>query len=380
MDSKTDVFFRGFEDIALCGEAVVYKLLRAFPRAALAFLEFRTAISSRKTGELLHSGVARHYEVPVISYSEAMFPEYFRLVSMLNESDRYTVPEGETLLPFPYGCQPCNPSGIDPFFNHFRPPDKHCRTVCDLIVYGNGNCDMFQSPPSGRAYCHPAIFAVDPVHPSTVGHRIARDLIGHAIASAVRDECRREPLFPAILPSTGWLGSPEALVARTNFLDVRDADCFLPVCHKLQPTRTSAGFTYYSDVKAVNFDKFGWIATNPEGGEMIEFDIALPQRPCYAVYVAVLRSYEGMGIFTVEVENMETRVVKAVELDGLWNPKISVWSDNQITQDDDMGACTGKCKVRIKTHLEVKGREGNKVKILTISARECNKAISKLFK
>mmetsp|Transcript_30434 Transcript_30434/g.66894 ORF Transcript_30434/g.66894 Transcript_30434/m.66894 type:complete len:193 (-) Transcript_30434:443-1021(-) len=146
VDSKTDVFFDGFQDIALCCEVVINKLLRTFPQAAIAFLEFRTGITSRKTGAFLHSGVAQHYEIPVISYAEAMFPEYFRLLSMLNASDRYTVPKGETLMPYPYGCHPCNPNGIATPFNHFRPADKHCRSMCDLVFYSGQDCDMFLNP------------------------------------------------------------------------------------------------------------------------------------------------------------------------------------------------------------------------------------------
>jgi len=211
------------------------------------------------------------------------------------------------------------------------------------------------------------------VHPSTVGHGIAKDLIAHAISGAVRDRCRNEPYADHVQPMTGWLGSPSSLKARADFVDVRDTDCFLPFCKKLQPTRKTDGFTYYSDVKATNFEKFGWIATNPAGNETIEFDVNLPNRPCYAIYVAVLRSYTGMGQFTVEVENKEhRRETTTFELDGLWKPHISVWSDNQITMDTAKGACTGRCKVRIRTKPQVVGRDGNKVKILTLSARECS--------
>ena len=32
----------------------------------------------RKTAQLLHMGVAQHYQVPVISYGEAVLPEFFR--------------------------------------------------------------------------------------------------------------------------------------------------------------------------------------------------------------------------------------------------------------------------------------------------------------
>ena len=377
VDSKTDIFFDGFQSIALCCEVVIHKLLHSFPHAAIAFLEFRTAITNRKTGQLLHLGVAQHYEVPVISYAEAMFPEYFRLISMLNATDRYTVPKGETLMPFPYGCHPCYPPGIETKFNHFRPPDKHCRTVCDLVDYSGDKCDQFQSPPAGRDYCYPPIFAVDAVHPSTVGHRIAKDLITHMISNAVKDRCLRKPFAPHALPTTGWLGAPTSLSARSNFIDVRDTDCFLPFCKKLQPVDKTAGFTYYSDVKSANFEKFGWISTNKAGNESITFAIDVPKRSCYAVYVAILRSYDGMGQLIVEVENTDNGRKSSKELDGLWNPRISVWSDNQIINDDDAGACTGKCKVTIRTKPQIVGRSGNKVKILTLSARECSTIVGK---
>ena len=377
VDSKTDQFFDGFQSIALCCEVVIYKLLHSFPHATVAFLEFRTAITSRKTGQLLHLGVAQHYEVPVISYAEAMFPEYFRLISMLNATDRYTVPKGETLMPFPYGCHPCYPPGIATKFNHFRPPGKHCRTVCDLVDYSGGKCDQLQSPPPGRDYCYPPIFAVDAVHPSTVGHKIAKDLIAHMISTAMKNRCLRKPFAPHALPTTGWLGAPTSLSARSNFIDVRDTDCFLPFCKKLQPVAKTAGFTYYSDVKSANFEKFGWISTNEAGNESITFAIDLPHRPCYAIYLAILKSYEGMGLLVVEVENTANGRKTSKELDGLWNPQISVWSDNQIIDDDDAEACTGKCKVTIRTKPQIVGRSGNKVKILTLSARECSKLATK---
>ena len=377
VDSRTDVFFPGFSQLALCAEVVVSRLLRSYPRAAVAFLEFRTAIPGRRTGALLHAGVAQHYEVPVISYSEAMFPEYFRLVSRLNETDRYTVPEGDTVLPYPYGCHPCDPGSIADQFNHFSPSGKRCRTVCDLVAYGGGRCDMRISPPPGREYCHPAIFAVDAVHPSQLGHRIALDLVAHAISSAVEDRCRREPFAEHVLPGMGWLATPEVVEARGNFALVNDTDCFLPFCEKLLPSRSSGGFTYYSDVKAANFDKFGWISTNQGGGESIAFDLDLPRRPCYAVYVAVLRSYEGMGQFSVTVEDKESGRSTTVDLDGLWAAHISVWSDNQIVGDDAVGACTGKCTVVVRTKAQVPGRGGNKVKVLTLSARECSKNAGK---
>ena len=59
------------------------------------------------------------------------------------------------------------------------------------------------------------------------------------------------------------------------------------------------------------------------------------------------------------------------EVDGLWSSSISVWSDDQITEDAIPG-CTGYCEVIITTNPTEKGRDGNKVKILTVSARRCS--------
>jgi len=59
------------------------------------------------------------------------------------------------------------------------------------------------------------------------------------------------------------------------------------------------------------------------------------------------------------------------EVDGLWYSPISVWSDIQITEDTISG-CTGYCEVTITTNPTEKDREGNKVKVLTVSARRCS--------
>ena len=70
---QASVFFDGFLDITLCTEVVIHSLLTRYPSAAIMFLEMQTAILSRKTGSLLHMGVAAHYQIPVISYGETIF-------------------------------------------------------------------------------------------------------------------------------------------------------------------------------------------------------------------------------------------------------------------------------------------------------------------
>ena len=60
------------------------------------------------------------------------------------------------------------------------------------------------------------------------------------------------------------------------------------------------------------------------------------------------------------------------KVDGLWKSPISVWNDVQIS-DDNVAGCTGYCEVEITTDPTVSGRDGNKVKILTVSARRCSR-------
>ena len=222
VDSKTDVFFPGFEQLAMCAEVVVAHILRRYPTTAVAFVEFRTAIPVRQTAATLHLGVAQHYQVPVISWEQALYPEYLHLFRMLNASDRYTAPLGDSVLPFPYGCHACSPETIAPFYNHFRPNDKHCRTMCDFVDYAPGtSCSQFVSPPEGRQYCHPAMFAVDAVHPSALGHALATDLILEWLGTALRDECEGAQKFqPHIVPDNSWLAAPELIQARSRFVMV----------------------------------------------------------------------------------------------------------------------------------------------------------------
>jgi hypothetical protein len=40
--------------------------------------------------------------------------------------------------------------------------------------------------------------------------------------------------------------------------------------------------------------------------------------------------------------------------------------------DDSIPGCTGYCEVKITTDPLVEGRKGNKVKVLTVSARRCH--------
>ena len=142
VDHKTSVFFDGFQELVKCAEVVVYSLLTKYPNAAIIFLEVQTAILTRKSGALLHMGVAQQYSIPVISYAEAMFPGYYRLMRKLESMDAvsYSFPNAEwikdggvgihptnvvnasqyasAVFPFPHGCSPCRDDTIIQQFRH----------------------------------------------------------------------------------------------------------------------------------------------------------------------------------------------------------------------------------------------------------------------
>ena len=397
---KKTVFFDGFRELVLCAEVVIYSLHNKYPNAAVMFLEMQTAIATRKTGALLHMGVAQHYQVPVISYAEALFPDFWRLMHTLGEidSESYTFGKDQWLengglkhksnissaiLPYPHGCSPCQLEHIFPSFKH-----GGCKSICTFLersgIVRNRKlkCNAKKGDiPEGRYECAVPFLAHDAVHPSAVGHAIARDVIVHTLASAQQSTCEGE-IIPKndILPLTTFVADDfEQLQVRSDYLVVNDAARIFSRWDKLEPIRSSKyRFTYYADDELKQ--RPGWIATSESGNSRITFPIDLPPSRCYTVYVAILRSYKGMGTFKVEVSDygddtnkeQPPKKVTAKDVDGLWASPISVWSDVQITEDDGQPGCTGYCELTITTHPKKRGRDGNKVKILTLSARRCS--------
>jgi hypothetical protein len=67
----------------------------------------------------------------------------------------------------------------------------------------------------------------------------------------------------------------------------------------------------------------GWISTNREGGAFIEFRTFL-RKGCYILNLAVLKSHEGMGTFTVRVHDKVTLKSFEMDVDGTWEPRISI--------------------------------------------------------
>lgn len=398
VDSKTSVFFDGFRELVLCAEVVVHALLNKYPTTAIVFLEMQTAIATRKTGALLHIGVAQHYQIPVISYAEALFPTFWELSHALQKMDKTSLtfakdqylPLGgvsanisSAVFPYPHGCSPCQPQHIE---NQFRAGG--CKSVCTFMERSNIihdrklKCNAKEGHIlEGRQECHVPFLAHDAIHPSAVGHAIASDLLVHTLASTQQHICEGNTIVKKDrLPLTTFVADDfDQLEVQADYLVVNDVARIFSRWDKLEPIKGAEikGFTRYADDNLKQ--RPGWIATDPLGNSKISFAIELPLGTCYVVYVAILRSYMGMGTFTVAVSDFGNDTRKTIspkkittkEVDGLWESPISVWSDVKITEDSEPG-CTGYCEVTITTNPTVEGRRGNKVKVLTVSARKCS--------
>ena len=379
LDHKTDVFFDGFQTIAACAEIVVYKLLVEYPNTAILFLEFQTAILNRKTAQLLHTGVARHYDIPVISYADTLWPDLYRLIDTLKPY-QYSLPSNikheinEIQFPYPHGCAPCHDENI---VESFR--DKGCKSVCVFVersgIYQLDKDATCDSGPNTEP-CYLPFFAHDAVHPSVLGHQIARDLIVNLIATVQSEICKGRTYRPDHIPTHGgWLVASSnhdvpfgtELLARSNFVLVQDTMEIFANQNPLLSSDHTPGF----ELKPDALSRKGWIATNPTGGEEIKFKIDLPVGKCYAVFISVLKSYETVGTFTVTVEDLSQHTkTKPTTFDCLWEPRISIPVDVQITADAHT-ECTGQCQVVLRTEKEVPGRGGNLIKVMSLSAREC---------
>ena len=408
VDFRTDVFFYGFQQKAMCAEAVVKRLLTKYPDCAVIFLEFQSAILTRKTAQLLHMGVAQHYQIPVISYGEVIMPKYYKLLDKL-QSYGYTAPikDNQGVLSFPFGCAPCQPDHIMEFF---RQDGCKKTSLCEFAKQSglhNSNCDqILKMQQSTRQSCYMPFFAHDSVHPSYFGHAIATDLLIYNTIADVQyqaciadeynvdddDENQQQFLPPK---SINFLGSDDELSKLTDFVFVADTMDMFGRRNHLNSQNFSNGFSYYPDGFG---NRRGWIATEDQGGNYIEFVINLPNsndHECYILYLSTLRSYEGMGTFSVVVVDETTNKSFQIDYDGIWEPRISVPADvplvpsssastktsiqnddngqKQQQQEEDKYTCTGKCKVTVLTHPKQPDRTGNKVKIMSLSARKCQK-------
>ena len=357
VDHKTSVFFEGFEQLVLCAEVVIHSLLTKYPSVAIIFVEVQTAIVTRKSGSLLHLGVAMHYEIPVVSYAEMMFGPFYDLIYRLEEMDgvSYSFPEDmwnnasstppSAVLPYPHGCSACLSENI---ITQFR--GGGCKSICTFversqIIHDRKlKCNSADIQQQQRHECFVPFLAHDAIHPSAVGHAIIADVIIDALAYTQWMVCQKD-IIPEKqeLPLTTFVArSFHELELRGDFLWVRDVDRVFSRWDELKPLphMTTVGFRRYADDSLQQ--RPGWIATNENGGEQIVFPIDLPSGDdvCYVVYVAILRSYKGMGTMRVEVKDygdkrdggdVFVKKTSVKDVDGLWSSPISVWSDVQIT-------------------------------------------------
>ena len=138
--------------------------------------------------------------------------------------------------------------------------------------------------------------------------------------------------------------------------------------HPLLSREHTPGFQLVSQDNLA--DRQGWVTD--AAGESVTFEIDLPVGECYAVFLSVLKSYATVGTFNVTVrDTVRQSTTPSQTFDCLWKPRISIPADIQITRDD-VPECTGKCTVTVTSNAEVTdGRKGNKIKIMSLSARKC---------
>jgi hypothetical protein len=376
VDHKTDVYFQGYEQIVECTEIVIGWILYKYPNTAILLFDLHTAVPNRKTAQSLHVGVAQHYQIPVLSYADAMMPEYFRLIETLQPYSYYLpknmVQQINTAFPFPHGCAPCR---LEDMTEQFRPDG--CYSLCKLLEEGGVPGTNCNEKPSNTQPCYVPMYDHDEVHLSKVGHAIARDLISHLFAQIAYNICQGQTYQPHIMPiHGGWMiGASTAdksylskIMALSDFVLVEDLKHNFATTQLLEPYNHTSGFEMQEDWQS----RKGWVATNPKGMERITFNMNLPKMDCYAVYITILKSYNTVGALTASIfDRTQNRMTKTMDIDCLWGPHISVPMDIQLTSDNT-NECTGKCYLILTTHKEIKdGRKGNLINIKSLSVRRC---------
>lgn len=237
--------------------------------------------------------------------------------------------------------------------------------------YYKGDCNI-----TGHQQCHVPMFAHDTVHPSAVGHKIARDLLGEAIASTALATCRGQSFAEhKVSLYSGWMVGGrhyrEILHRRSDYIFVKDT---MQVFAKQDPLLSDV-HTPGFELKADDLGRTGWIATNPAGGESVTFGIDLPVDGCYVIFLSALKSYENVGTFNVTVEDtLRNTTTTLRNVDCLWKKRISIPQDIRLTPDTEEATpgCSGKCNVIVTTNPKLLGRGTiNQVKILSLSVRKC---------
>ena len=309
----------------LCFEANTRMLLDRRKDLALVYLEMSNQEYTKPSmGEGIHATIADHYGVPVLSWRKA-------LASGIGTH----VPNSQCAA-----AALCTPSDVTPS-DLADPLANICRCTFDDHL--------------GETFLSKIIW-FDGTHPRQWGHRMATDLFVHLGKLAVQADDKQVALPAATTGGTAVdIRRLEAIVDVAFNSDFQNRKRWC----KRTAIAHSKGWRCYEDVPT----KPGWIASAErlEGGETLQFEVQLP-RGKYTVELGFLRSYASMGKFSCTVIDTITAQSTTVVLDGLWSRKVS------LLQSERVANVSGGFQVKISTLPVVEGREGNKVKIQSITA------------
>ncbi len=390
-----------------CIEAVVIKLRASYPGIAIVFVEFVRLSKKLHTvsAQARHALVARHHNISIVSFEDGVRP---LLQSQLRQIEdfAYTLPNRSAALRGVVGCQTkaqlaCRMTvkgrNLTGYFERIGNVSIHCKSVCQHLFHGPGAVGRARCAEEQRRYgseaCYIPLYNNDPDHPSFVGHSLAKDFILHLLMAHITEGCRsladHHPPQPTTIarddqrpPQPLTRRSYAELLALTSFVQLNSSE------HKLNtpltppalvPSRRTSGFEERDDRSAERLHaaapKIGWVADTPAGGEEIEFEVDVPDaaRGCATIFVGALRTYSNnVGQFEASVieAGREATARRPVVFDGLWSDPMSIVQLLQVT-DAGGNTCSVKCRVRIVTRPQVRGRDGNKVKVTHLGVRPC---------
>jgi len=307
----------------MCFEANTRLLLDLAKDLALVFLEMGDQNYAKPSmGEGIHSSVAKHYGVPVLSWRKAL---------------QGGISTRQAGCGVAAKCKESDAQASD--FND--PLGKLCRCQFD---------------DSASASFLSKIIWFDGTHPRAWGHRMTTDLFVHLAKLSLQQNDK-----PIVLPSATTGGDQVSIHRLEAFVDVAFNSDFQNKkrwCKKTAIAHSKA-WRCYEDVPT----KPGWVSPADllTGGETLQFEVQLP-RGKYTVELGFLRSYAHMGRFSCTVTDAETAKATTVVIDGLWDRKVS------LLQSEEVANVSGSFQVKIETLPAVPGRDGNKVKIQSITA------------
>ena len=375
--------FAGYQPLRVCTEAFVRRVYARNARVAIVHLE----LASWKTqfaGVGSQPEISNFYAVPMLSWRDAVLP------AMRSGHGRFAGYAAWELVPCPnHGSFGAKALWRRPTSTY---PDRGANYSCRSVWHKDGNhmgpwghavaADLFsamveaESAAPRRLGAVPAARAPDLWFPKEhiffgKGEKVVAGTTVSAPAHRIAAETQR-PVYKTGVLSTPYaachgadlehwgikLMQSELHAAMTKGRTKAQVErmCqFLPIAH-------SDGFRLFEDRPK----KPGWIAEAPD--EFVTFELPLPrlnasehstgttQQQRYDLYLVFLKSYEKVGTFDVRVEG------RSKTLDALWERKRSTYEEAAV------GYCNGPCNVTVATRPPVPGREGNKVKLVSLRA------------